>query len=237
MDRVEVIQAIIDRTHATEYLEIGVETGLSFVPLRVDSRTGVDPALEWRRRRSLARRAGGKLVGKPSVKVHQRTSDDFFSRLDRRRKFDVIFVDGLHTYEQVVKDVSNSLDHLTSGGVIVLHDCNPPTEASAHPARDCAHAESLGLPGWTGAWCGDVWKAVCHLRSQRDDLRVFVLDCDTVGVGIVTVGDNDTRLAFSQSELDAMTFADLDADRTNLLDLRDEAYLSEFLSSLSPIRE
>ena len=42
------------------------------------------------------------------------TSDDFF--LSNKDKFDVIFIDGLHIYEQVRKDVVNSINAINDGG-------------------------------------------------------------------------------------------------------------------------
>ena len=39
--------------------------------------------------------------------------------------FDVIFVDGLHTFEQCRKDVINSLNFLNLGGYLFIHDLIP----------------------------------------------------------------------------------------------------------------
>ena len=53
------------------------------------------------------------------------TSDTFFSQIEKALKFDVIFIDGLHTYYQCQKDVVNSLNHLNNNGVIFIHDLLP----------------------------------------------------------------------------------------------------------------
>jgi hypothetical protein len=53
----------------------------------------------------------------------------------------VIFIDGLHTFEQTLQDSYNSLNYLAQGGVIILHDCNPPSEASSTPAQSIPEAE------------------------------------------------------------------------------------------------
>jgi hypothetical protein len=116
--------------------------------------------------------------------------------------------------------------------VVVIHDCNPPHRAAAHPSQlSQKQAAELKIPGWTPEWCGDVWKAICYLRSQRNDLRVFVLDFD-YGLGIVTRGKPDNRLNLSEEELNKMTFEDLLRDKTNLLNLKGKSYLSEFLERL-----
>ena len=51
------------------------------------------------------------------------TSDEFFKK--NRQNFDIIFLDGLHTYEQTIKDIDNGLRFLNTSGVILVHDCLP----------------------------------------------------------------------------------------------------------------
>ena len=48
------------------------------------------------------------------------TSDKFFKD---NEKFDIIFIDGLHTFEQTIKDIDNSIKFLRDKGVILIHDC------------------------------------------------------------------------------------------------------------------
>ena len=88
----------------------------------------------------------------------------------------------------------------------------PLNEAAAHPAQSLAEAASLDLPGWTDQWCGDVWKTICHLRSTRTDLRVFVLDSD-YGLGIITRGQLEDCLNFSSEHIEGMSYDDLSRDR------------------------
>jgi len=91
---------------------------------------------------------------------------------------DVVLIDGLHTYSQSLRDFVHSLKWLKDGGVIMMHDCNPASEAAAYPANSLAHACSLNLPGWTNNWNGDVWKTIAHLRASRNDLHIFTLAGD-----------------------------------------------------------
>jgi hypothetical protein len=69
------------------------------------------------------------------------------------------------------------------------------------------------------------------LRSHRRDLKVFVLDCD-YGLGIVTKGESDSCLNLSQKELNELTYENLVSDKINLLNLKDESYLFEFLENI-----
>ncbi|MGA2030367.1 MAG: class I SAM-dependent methyltransferase [Verrucomicrobiota bacterium] len=189
MNRIDVIQKIIDKTGAQSYLEIGVARGECFLSIKVQRKVAVDPKLRFFLKFKLRSQGAG---------YYQLASDDFFAKVKLPHGFDVVFIDGLHTYQQSLKDVENALSVLNENGVIVMHDCNPPGAAAAHPANSPGHAASLGLPGWTGGWCGDVWKTVCHLRSQRTDLRVFTLDCDC-GLVIVTKGKPDNQLDLTES--------------------------------------
>ena len=54
------------------------------------------------------------------INKHKKTSDSFFD--DNQIFFDVIFIDGLHTYYQVKKDLNNALKFLKEGGIIICDD-------------------------------------------------------------------------------------------------------------------
>jgi hypothetical protein len=102
-----LINYLIKRYQYTSYLEIGCYENATFRQINIPEKVGVDP------------RSGG------TVRL---TSDDYFNRLDPQSKFDIIFIDGLHTKEQVQKDVRNSVKHLSPDGTIVIHDCVPDAE-------------------------------------------------------------------------------------------------------------
>lgn len=89
------------------------------------------------------------------------------------RSIDVALLDGLHEFEQSLRDVLHLQRYMSSDGVIFIHDCNPPTRK---------HAEV----GDGGAWNGDVWKTVYYLRIARKYLHLVTLDCDW-GVGVLKV--------------------------------------------------
>ncbi len=137
-------------------------------------------------------------------------SDDFFETKASLLKngLDVVFIDGLHTYEQSLRDVQNSLKLLKEDGVIIMHDCNPESESIAYPASSCQSAASLKLDGWTGEWSGDVWKTIAYLRSTQKNLHVFVLDCD-YGLGIITKGIPENMLEFYKEEIEELSYDDL----------------------------
>ena len=171
-------------------LEIGVQRGVCGMHLRAREKWGVDPAP-----------IGS--VAKHYARFFECTSDQFFARLVPERLFDVVFVDGLHHADQVLRDVENALAHLSPGGAVVLHDCNPQSELAQR------------IPRATGVWNGDCWKAVVALR-QRAELDTFTIDTDQ-GVAVVTKRPNADGVHTSLPE--ALTYEVLERDRKNLLGL------------------
>ena len=68
-------------------------------------------------------------------RMFRKTSDDFFSldahKVFKENKIDVAFIDGLHTYEQSLRDAVNCLKYLNKGGLHYIHDCNPQSEEAS----------------------------------------------------------------------------------------------------------
>jgi hypothetical protein len=229
MHRTDVIQSILDKRENANYLEIGVNRGSTFFPIKARRKTAVDPKFCFSKTNIIR-----WMVKNPwniFAQYHQTTSDEYFSSTRKSSPLDVVFVDGLHTFSQSLKDVENSLERLKENGVIVMHDCLPQNKAASHPANSPAHAASLGLPGWTGAWSGDVWKTICYLRSLRRDLRAFVLNCDH-GLGIIMNGIPDNVLNFSEQDIEKMIYEEFEPNKKEILNLKDEAYFGEFLKTI-----
>lgn len=234
LNRIKVIQSLIGATGAKNYLEIGVNNGACFLRVKAAHKTAVDPSFKMKPGRKL------KYIIKNPTNVNnkyfEQTSDEFFSTQTEvlaTHKPKIVLIDGLHTYEQALRDVINSLKVMDENGIIVMHDCNPVTDAAAHPAESIDHAKSLNLPGWSGVWNGDVWKTIVHLRSIYHNLDVFVLDCDH-GLGIVKKGPPKSTLNFTENQIKELTYKHLEADRANLLNLKPDLFFNEFLAGISP---
>lgn len=118
--RTDVINYFIKQRNYKTYLEIGVREGDNFVNVVCTEKIGVDPSFKKMRE---------------SVKPYCvcTTSDIFFKNIDKDQKFDIIFIDADHTYEQVVKDINNSMNHLSANGVIIMHDVWPANEFTTVP--------------------------------------------------------------------------------------------------------
>ncbi|OQX54356.1 MAG: hypothetical protein B5M48_01195 [Candidatus Omnitrophica bacterium 4484_213] len=229
MNRINIIQKIIDKKMARTYLEIGTASGNSFFPIKARRKIAIDPNFTFSKISKI------KWIFKNfcniRAKYYRLSSDNYYRNVKLSHRLDVVFIDGLHTYQQSLKDVINSLSNLKENGVIVMHDCNPPHRASAYPADSYNHAASLNISGWTGEWCGDVWKTICYLRSFRKDLNVFVLNCD-YGLGIITKRKPENNLNFTEEELNKLTYDDLEKNREELLNLKPIEFLDRFLNSL-----
>ena len=160
------------------------------------------------------------------------TSDDFFTQkkafIDKIGGLDIIFIDGLHLYEQVLKDIENSLNHLNDGGIILLHDCNPQSETAALRGMSSEEVLATNPPNWIGVWNGDVYKAIIKMRSERSDLKIAVFDCDH-GIGIIKKGNTEGKLNYNTEDIKEMKYSHLDKDRTHLLNLKSPSAFKDYL--------
>ena len=153
------------------YLEIGCAENLLFDTVAASRKVGVDPA------------QGG---------THRMTSDAFFA--DNHETFDVVFIDGLHTYEQTRRDVANALAVVRPGGWIALHDIFPRDWIEEHVPQIS-----------TSRWTGDPWKVAFELIASPDvDFRLVAIDH---GVGIVRVLKEGAVLADRRGGLAPRRFA------------------------------
>lgn len=157
-NRIAVVNLLLSKVNDPAYLEIGCASNALFDSVPALNKVGVDPA------------SGG---------TERKTSDAFFEQ--NKSQFDVVFIDGLHTYEQVRKDVINSIKCLKDNGWVALHDMLPRDWREQH------------IPVLTlGAWSGDVWKVAFEL-SQTDGIDFKILKVD-YGVGVFRVLKTDVVL-------------------------------------------
>ena len=218
MHRVEVVHRVLAANRGERYLEIGVSRGLTFQQIRCRTKVAVDP--HFRFRVPVTARLRHKLAPTSTGDHYfEIPSDEFFaSHAAALGPFDAVLVDGLHTADQAFRDVVNAAANLSPAGVIVMHDCNPLSAPAAAGTLD----EATAMPGYTGEWNGDVFKAVVQVRATEPALEAFVLDCDQ-GLGIVRrrgAGDRPALLDIDPGTIATLTYDDLDGDRARLLDLR-----------------
>lgn len=171
-NRVSFISAATHKFNDCRYLEIGCDNNICFKSIPVINKIGVDPI------------SGGNV---------KETSDNFFK--DNKNKFDVIFIDGLHIYEQCRKDVINSLKVLEKNGFMLLHDMTPRNWAEENVPR-------LKNTLWTG----NIWKVALEL-SKTKGIDFFVINAD-MGVGIAKKNEEDVLYQDDYESLKNLKFKD-----------------------------
>ncbi len=163
------IQSYIDMFYAKTYLEIGVFHGRTFLNLDVPFKIGVDPEFQF----NVADFANEDTV------FYSETSDIFFDHFAKRAqklqhkyhnspfKFDIIFIDGLHTFEQTLQDFENTLPYSHEKTIWIFDDTVPSSHFSA---LNCQHKQTewktcAGLSR-DPSWHGDVFKAIFAIHDK-----------------------------------------------------------------------
>jgi len=155
--RTKILNWLAEEIGAQSYLEIGVRNPRdNFDHIQVNGKDGIDP--------------------NSTIEATQKMTSDEFFKLSNV-KYDLIFIDGDHTYEQAKQDLLNSLNHLTRGGLIVMHDAMP---------RTPRQGEAIKEAGRGYAWCGEVWK-VCQYALARGDTQVALIPYD-YGLAVISRG-------------------------------------------------
>lgn len=186
MTRIKLINLLIEINKYKSYLEIGVNTplqpGYSHDSIDIETKHGVDPNVDT---------------------TYKVTSDEFFEK-KVERKYDIIFIDGLHIFEQVYRDIVNSLKYLNENGTIVVHDCNPIKEITQRRER----ASSV--------WHGDVWKAILKLRIEEPNIVIYTVNTDE---GCTIIRKGEQKLYKIEENIDPYNFNFFKSHKKEILNL------------------
>lgn len=158
------------------YLEIGVESGVTYKAVNIEEKTAVDPFFKVP-------------TSTLSGRVFSLNSDAFFAR--DGNQYDCIFLDGLHVYEQIRRDFLNSWGRLSPNGVVLIDDCIPSDDlAAGRDHHECIQAKiARGDPDRN--WMGDVYKLVVWINDFTD-----YSFCHVAGTqGVVAVWGHKTKRA------------------------------------------
>lgn len=141
---------------SSRYLEIGVSKGHTFNAINIKSKVAVDPKFQFNT---------GEYATE-NINFFEITSDDFFRHHARKyAPFDLIYLDGLHTFKQTFRDFCASIgcSHLKT--IWLIDDTCPGSYAQAQSS----HQRCISLKKVSGeknkSWMGDVFKVVAAIHD------------------------------------------------------------------------
>lgn len=144
------LKRIAAHVGATSYLEIGVAKGSTFNSVDLRHKVAVDPVFRF----------NVEEFQQDGVEFVAKTSDDFFLHLEEETAFDLIFLDGLHTFEQTLRDFCNSMSCAHRRTVWLIDDVLPVDVFSSLSsfADAVEFRKAAGVTAHANGWHGDVYK-------------------------------------------------------------------------------
>lgn len=158
MTRVELINSLARRFDYKTYLEIGVGDGTTYEQIDIENKECCDPNVDDE-------------DGCYKNVTYEMTSDKMWHSIDNDKKWDIIFIDGLHEGNTVLRDLFYGMYHLSDDGVIIIHDSLPISEESASYPRNT-----------DGSWHGTVYKIYPVLNAIG--IKYCIIN-DDQGMGVV----------------------------------------------------
>lgn len=130
MFRWEIINKYIKEKKFKSYLEIGIKNkNFNFNKIECENKIGVNPDY--------------------NTKAEYVMTSDVFFKINKN-KFDCIFIDGFHEYNQLNNDIKNSLKCLNKNGIIFCHDVFPLSKETCLPPLNGKEIDEI--------WNGDCYK-------------------------------------------------------------------------------
>ena len=149
------IDKIARVNRAKRYLEVGVAKGHTFHLLDFPLMHAVDPRFKF-----------DVNEFKNSARSYfEIPSDAFFRDPPDNKPYDVMFLDGLHTFEQTFRDFCASVAVSHPRSIWLIDDTIPSDEHSAMRDMGEALASREKAGGTGGAWHGDVYKCVFAIHD------------------------------------------------------------------------
>ncbi len=174
-DYLEILTFMHKFLQPQSYVEIGVEFGTTLKLVSSQTKAvGIDPNPQVK----------GTLTD--NISLYRQTSDDFFKSGELSSllggPFALAFIDGLHIFEQVLRDFINLEKHASAKSLVVIHDCLPLDRRTASRTRT------------TQFWSGDVWKIVPCLKNERPELNIITIPAYPTGLCLISGLDSESQI-------------------------------------------
>lgn len=158
MLRSQVVQSFLEFYPEPKYLEVGVASGATFKRVAAAHKVAVDPRFKF------DFEAEAKVSD--NCLFHQTTSDAYFAEfVEPNARFDVVFLDGLHTFEQTLRDLINTLSYVHEKSVILIDDVAPNSYLSAVSDLKKHFEIRKATRAPSAQWMGDVYKLVFFIEE------------------------------------------------------------------------
>lgn len=158
-----IINNLKDIQHCS-YLELGVGDRSNFDFILAEQKTSVDT------------NGSASYTG---------TTDEYFATLTKESMFDIIFIDASHTYQSVLTDFNNSVDHCNRW--LLLHDVIPPNDWFAGPD-----------------YCSDCYKVLYHILKY-ENFFVYPMD-NNYGLTLIKMPANKIYPSEETANLEYLKF-------------------------------
>ena len=154
--RSERLNQLATINQSSYYLEIGVAKGVTFNAINIKNKVAVDPKFKFNTNK----------YANENIVFLEVTSDEFFRNYAKSfQVFDLIYLDGLHTFEQTFRDFCASLSLAHAKTIWLIDDTCPGSYAQAQPSlQNCAKLTRISQEK-PGGWMGDVFKIVAAIHD------------------------------------------------------------------------
>jgi len=120
------------------YLELGCRWGNSLIPISKHSKSVIGVDMD-----------PPKYNVPSNARIEVCTTDHYFENTDKDIKYDMVFIDADHSYEQSLKDFMNVKDRVIENGFVFMHDTSP-----------------YHISYTDKSLCGDTWKAAKWIKNN-----------------------------------------------------------------------
>ena len=233
------INALAKRYDAKTYFEIGRRSGKNFSAVAIPQKLGVS------RYAHFAESPGAGML------FLNMSSDEFFAQMDTpasqtasvvtnmfgQALFDVIFINGLHTFFQSFRDFENSLRYAKRETLLVLNVTVPCDPYSSIPDENLSvqYRRMAGIEG--SVWHGDVFKTVFAIHDRYPQYSYCTLTSGASQTIVWMAEDSARTPVFSSlDEINSLNYFDLLHHAHVMMPVRDDQLFDCIGNTLNPLQ-